>query len=280
MAWNIGKHNPSLHRKCKGKRTAPSCQVSEAIVAACFIVTTKVPQSTGDVEQEKALQCSEDHPSQVCFCCYVYHIIAPAAQTPTSSHGGSYIFKRSRKVKAVHAHDSSRKFPTLSGAPSPCSMLNVNSKAWPGGTSEQTLWLSQLNGNVTPESFAHNDLNSRRVAESSCPVATVVVRRLVPFARKPTLEVHAAMAHVFKNVLVTFKNCHFAHNYGNVGVSRVSFPSSRFLILDFTLAWKPEGLGIRPQMSSQDLVQTQQFRKKTQIIYYMTTPHFALVLSE
>lgn len=145
MAWNIGKHILSLYKTCKGKRTASSCQLSEVVEAACFVVTTKVPQSTDDVGQEKALQRSEDCPSQVCFCCYVYHIIAHDAQTPMSSHGGSCILKGSREVKAVHADDSSRKFPTLSGAPSPCTMLNVNSKAWPGGTSEQTLWLTQLN---------------------------------------------------------------------------------------------------------------------------------------
>lgn len=158
-----------------------------------------MPGRTGDIGHEKALQC------QVCFHhCVLFstycgvrlaksHAFSP--REPASS-----LLKGSGELKAVHAGNSSKKFPKLSGASSH-SPLQVNSTGWLGGTSAQNLSLAQLHGTIRPESFVHTNMSSRRVSASSCPVVIEVFRWLVLSARKVTLGVPATLAHVFKNVL-------------------------------------------------------------------------------
>lgn len=105
--------------------------------AVHFVITVEVPGRTGDIGQEKALQC------QICFHhCVLFSSYCGVRLTKSHAFSprepASSLLKGSGELKAVHAGSSSKKFPKLSGASSH-SPLQVNSKGWPGGTSAQNL---------------------------------------------------------------------------------------------------------------------------------------------
>lgn len=91
---------------CERRKRSSLCQLSEASVAALYVITTKVPQSTGVVGQEKALQCSEDWPGQVCTGCCAHLTVAHGAHSPMSSHSvaASLWLKGSRELEAEDSH--------------------------------------------------------------------------------------------------------------------------------------------------------------------------------
>lgn len=136
VAWNSENHILSPDRR----RRAPSCQVSEALGAKSFVVTKEVPQSTGDVGQEKALPCVRTGPARFAFplCSPRFAVQDAQPHEGSPSEVASSQLQVRGEPKSVHAGNSGSKCRTLSGAPSP-SLLHVGSEACPGGTSAQTL---------------------------------------------------------------------------------------------------------------------------------------------
>lgn len=102
------------------EKESSSWPLSEAVGTASFVVTTKVPQSRGDIGwQKKALQGSEDRPTA--FAVVLFIGCHPMLTPPGGLPEVAVSLTGSRKVRAVHADNPSRKPPTLSGAPSPFS---------------------------------------------------------------------------------------------------------------------------------------------------------------